>query len=43
LHHTGCAGEAPVNQQGGNLRGDLKSEFKNDDVYFLALSMNWKF
>lgn len=37
------AGEAPVNQQGGNLRGDLKSEFKNDDVYFLSLSMNWKF
>jgi long-chain fatty acid transport protein len=36
------AGEAPVNQQGGNLRGDLKSEFKNDDVYFLSLSMNWK-
>ncbi len=37
------AGSAPVDQQGGPLRGDLKSQFKNDDVYFLALSMNWKF
>jgi len=37
------AGSAQVNQQGGNLRGDLKSDFKNDNVYFLALSMNWKF
>ena len=37
------AGSAPVDQQGGNLRGDLKSDFKNDDIYFLALSMNWKF
>jgi long-chain fatty acid transport protein len=37
------AGDAPVNQQGGPLRGDLKSDFKNDDIYFLALSMNWKF
>jgi hypothetical protein len=37
------AGETPVKQQGDNLRGDLKSEFKNDDVYYLALSMNWKF
>jgi len=37
------AGDAPVNQQGGPLRGDLKSDFKNDNIYFLALSMNWKF
>jgi len=37
------AGSAPVDQQGGPLRGDLKSDFKNDDIYFLALSMNWKF
>ena len=37
------AGDASVNQKGGPLRGDLKSDFKNDDVYFLALSMNWKF
>jgi hypothetical protein len=37
------AGSAPVDQQGGPLRGDLKSQFKNDDVYLLALSMNWKF
>ena len=37
------AGSAPVKQQGGPLRGDLKSDFKNDDIYFLALSMNWKF
>ena len=37
------AGSAPVNQQGGPLRGDFKSDFKNDNVYFLALSMNWKF
>ncbi|MDB4409831.1 outer membrane protein transport protein [Gammaproteobacteria bacterium] len=37
------AGDASVNQKGGPLRGDLKSDFKNDDIYFLALSMNWKF
>jgi long-chain fatty acid transport protein len=37
------AGDAPVNQQGGPLRGDLKTEFKNDNIYFLALSVNWKF
>jgi long-chain fatty acid transport protein len=37
------AGSAPVKQQGGPLRCDLKSDFKNDDIYFLALSMNWKF
>ena len=37
------AGSAPVDQQGGPLRGDLKSDLKNDDIYFLALSMNWKF
>lgn len=37
------AGDAPVNQQGGPLKGDLKTDFKNDDIYFLALSMNWKF
>ena len=37
------AGDASVNQKGGPLRGDLKSDFKNDDIYFLSLSMNWKF
>ena len=37
------AGSAPVDQQGGPLRGDFKSDFKNDNIYFLALSMNWKF
>ena len=37
------AGDASVNQKGGPLRGDLKSDFKNDNIYFLALSMNWKF
>jgi long-chain fatty acid transport protein len=37
------AGDAPVDEQGGNLRGELKSQFKNDDIYFLALSLNWKF
>lgn len=37
------AGDAPVDQQGGNLRGDFKSEFKDDNFYFLALSLNWTF
>jgi len=37
------AGDAPVDEQGGNLRGELKSQFKNDDIYFLDLSLNWKF
>ena len=36
------AGSAPVDQQGGPLRGDFKSDFEKDDVYFLALSLNWK-
>ena len=37
------AGKAPVDQSGGPLRGDLKTELENDDFYFLALSLNWKF
>jgi long-chain fatty acid transport protein len=37
------AGDAPVDQQGGNLRGDFKSEFKDDNFYFLALNLNWTF
>ena len=37
------AGSAAVDQQGGPLRGDLKSDFESDNIYFLALSMNWKF
>ena len=36
------AGDAPVDQRGGPLRGDLKTKFKDQDVYFLALSLNWK-
>ncbi len=32
-----------LNQQGGPLRGDRKGEFKNDNIDFLALSLNWKF
>ncbi|MGB5200234.1 MAG: outer membrane protein transport protein [Sedimenticolaceae bacterium] len=37
------AGKAPVDQSGGPLRGDLKTELENDDFYFLALSLNWTF
>ena len=37
------AGSAKVDQQAGPLRGDFKSDFENDNIYFLALSMNWKF
>jgi long-chain fatty acid transport protein len=37
------AGSAPVNQTGGNLKGDLKGRFKDDTFSILALNMNWKF
>jgi len=37
------AGSAPVNQKGGNLKGDLKGRFKEDVIHVLALNVNWTF
>ena len=37
------AGDAPVDQSGGPLRGDLKGEFDRNDIHFFALHANWKF
>lgn len=37
------AGDAPVNQSGGILRGDYAGELDSADFHFFALNMNWKF
>ena len=36
------AGDAPVNQTGGPLRGDLQGGFDSTDFHFFALNANWK-
>ena len=37
------AGDAPVNQTGGALNGDIKGELDRADLHFFALHANWKF
>ncbi len=37
------AGDAPVNQTGGPLQGDIKGELNRSAFHFLALNANWKF
>ena len=37
------AGDAPVNQSGGPLRGDFEGDLDSADFHFFALNANWKF
>jgi len=37
------AGSAPVNQTGGDMKGDLKGRLSDDAFSILALNVNWKF
>jgi long-chain fatty acid transport protein len=37
------AGDAPVNQTGGPLRGDLQGDFDGAAFHFFALNANWTF
>jgi long-chain fatty acid transport protein len=37
------AGDAPVDQSGGVLRGDFKGEMDSNGFHFFALNANWRF
>jgi long-chain fatty acid transport protein len=37
------AGDAPVNQTGGPLRGGIKGDLERSAIHFLALNANWRF
>jgi long-chain fatty acid transport protein len=37
------AGDAPVNQSGGPLRGDFKGDLDSSGFHFFVLNANWKF
>ena len=36
------AGDAPVNQSGGPLRGDFKGDLDSSGFHFFVLNANWK-
>jgi long-chain fatty acid transport protein len=36
-------GDGRINQQGGNLRGDLKGEYQKNHIHFLGVNLVWKF
>lgn len=37
------AGDAPVDQSGGSLRGSFRGELDSADFHFFALHANWRF
>jgi hypothetical protein len=37
------AGDAPVNQSGGPLRGDFKGDLDSADFHFFAPHTSWRF
>ena len=37
------AGDAPVNQTGGPLRGDFSGDLDQADFHFFVLNANWTF
>lgn len=37
------AGDAPVNQSGGPLRGSIKGDLERSAIHFFALNANWRF
>ena len=36
-------GDAHINQKGGDLRGDLKGDYKKNRIQIIGLNVNWKF
>jgi long-chain fatty acid transport protein len=36
-------GDANIDQTGGNLRGDLKGDYKKNRIHFIGLNVVWKF
>ena len=36
-------GAANINQTGGNLRGDLKGDYKKNQIHLIGLNVVWKF
>ena len=36
-------GDGNINQTGGNLRGDLKGDYKKNQIHFIGLNVVWKF
>jgi long-chain fatty acid transport protein len=36
-------GDAHINQKGGDLRGDLKGDYKKNRIHIIGLNVNWKF
>jgi long-chain fatty acid transport protein len=37
------AGEAKIDQQGGLLQGDLKGDYKRNEIHFIILNLIWRF
>jgi long-chain fatty acid transport protein len=37
------AGEAKIDQQGGPLQGDLKGDYKTNEIHFINLNLIWRF
>jgi long-chain fatty acid transport protein len=36
-------GDAKIDQQGGPLQGNLKGDYKTDNMHVVALSLIWRF
>jgi len=36
-------GDAKIDQQGGQLQGDLKGDYKTNHLHALALNLTWRF
>jgi long-chain fatty acid transport protein len=37
------AGKAKIDQQGGALQGDLKGDYKSNEIHFINLNLIWRF
>ena len=37
------AGRAKIDQQGGPLQGDLKGDYKSNEIHFINLNLIWRF
>jgi long-chain fatty acid transport protein len=37
------AGKAKIDQQGGPLQGDLKGDYKSNEIHFINLNLIWRF
>jgi len=36
-------GDGNINLKGGNLRGDLKGDYQENQIHFIGLNVVWKF